>query len=144
MATDGECSALAAASRKGTVRSHSEAERKRRQRINAHLATLRTLLPSASPVRTNETSCGKNKKLSSLGTYASDEMVINVCADGQGGVAGRGGEACAGAAGRADDVTEGVLVQIENTIELQSTNVRTQEIFLCHQNNYFSNFILLY
>jgi hypothetical protein len=32
-------------------RSHSEAERKRRQRINAHLATLRTLVPSASRVR---------------------------------------------------------------------------------------------
>lgn len=31
-------------------RSHSEAERKRRQRINGHLATLRTLLPSASRV----------------------------------------------------------------------------------------------
>jgi ribosomal protein L28 len=33
-------------------RSHSEAERKRRQRINGHLATLRTLLPSASRVCT--------------------------------------------------------------------------------------------
>jgi Helix-loop-helix DNA-binding domain len=33
-------------------RSHSEAERKRRQRINGHLATLRTLLPSASRVYT--------------------------------------------------------------------------------------------
>lgn len=31
-------------------RSHSEAERKRRQRINGHLATLRGLLPSASRV----------------------------------------------------------------------------------------------
>lgn len=31
-------------------RSHSEAERKRRQRINGHLATLRTLLPSATRV----------------------------------------------------------------------------------------------
>uniref|UniRef100_A0A453L0G6 BHLH domain-containing protein n=1 Tax=Aegilops tauschii subsp. strangulata TaxID=200361 RepID=A0A453L0G6_AEGTS len=33
-----------------TSRSHSEAERKRRQRINTHLATLRSLLPSASQV----------------------------------------------------------------------------------------------
>uniref|UniRef100_A0A0D9X8X6 BHLH domain-containing protein n=1 Tax=Leersia perrieri TaxID=77586 RepID=A0A0D9X8X6_9ORYZ len=43
--TDGECSARKAVA---PVRSHSEAERKRRQRINAHLATLRTLVPSAS------------------------------------------------------------------------------------------------
>jgi hypothetical protein len=49
MATDGVCSAPAATERKG--RSHSEAERKRRQRINAHLATLRTIVPSASRVR---------------------------------------------------------------------------------------------
>ncbi|CAO2207036.1 unnamed protein product [Urochloa humidicola] len=37
-----------ASRKKERGRSHSEAERKRRQRINAHLATLRTLLPSAS------------------------------------------------------------------------------------------------
>ncbi|XP_064939037.1 transcription factor bHLH30-like isoform X2 [Musa acuminata AAA Group] len=32
------------------VRSHSEAERRRRQRINGHLATLRSLLPAATRV----------------------------------------------------------------------------------------------
>jgi hypothetical protein len=50
-----ECPALAppapASRKKERGRSHSEAERKRRQRINAHLATLRTLVPSASRVR---------------------------------------------------------------------------------------------
>lgn len=33
------------------TKSHSEAERRRRQRINGHLATLRTLLPDAIKVR---------------------------------------------------------------------------------------------
>ncbi|RLN03057.1 hypothetical protein C2845_PM13G20290 [Panicum miliaceum] len=46
--TDGEGECPAPAVRKERGRSHSEAERKRRQRINAHLATLRTLVPSAS------------------------------------------------------------------------------------------------
>ena len=51
---DGERSASTAVGpRSGgarTSRNHSEAERKRRQRINTHLATLRSLLPSASQV----------------------------------------------------------------------------------------------
>uniref|UniRef100_A0A0E0IKX7 BHLH domain-containing protein n=1 Tax=Oryza nivara TaxID=4536 RepID=A0A0E0IKX7_ORYNI len=47
---DVEC--LAAAPRWTRARrSHSEAERKRRERINAHLDTLRGLVPSASRVR---------------------------------------------------------------------------------------------
>ncbi|CAL5001613.1 unnamed protein product [Urochloa decumbens] len=46
---EGERPAPAPASRKKERgRSHSEAERRRRQRINAHLATLRALVPSAS------------------------------------------------------------------------------------------------
>ncbi|KAG8057038.1 hypothetical protein GUJ93_ZPchr0002g23572 [Zizania palustris] len=50
LGVDGECSA-AAAERGGASRSHSEAERKRRGRINAHLDTLRGIVPSASRVR---------------------------------------------------------------------------------------------
>ena len=46
-------------------RSHSEAERKRRQRINAHLATLRTLVPSASRVR----ACDKTIEAAWHGLY---------------------------------------------------------------------------
>lgn len=48
MVTGGDGERPAPALRKERGRSHSEAERKRRQRINDHLATLRTLVPSAS------------------------------------------------------------------------------------------------
>lgn len=61
VATDGEgersTPAPAPALRKERGRSHSEAERKRRQRINSHLATLRTLVPSASRVRQYVRAC---------------------------------------------------------------------------------------
>lgn len=51
---EGESAILTARSpaKPRSYRSHSEAERKRRQRINAHLATLRTIIPSASRVST--------------------------------------------------------------------------------------------
>lgn len=38
-------------------KSHSEAERRRRERINAHLARLRSLLPSTTKVRTLTSVC---------------------------------------------------------------------------------------
>lgn len=38
------------------LKSHSEAERRRRERINAHLATLRTMVPCTDKVSTSPTS----------------------------------------------------------------------------------------
>jgi hypothetical protein len=39
------------------LRSHSEAERRRRERINAHLATLRSMVPSTDKVSAFSSSC---------------------------------------------------------------------------------------
>ncbi|XP_062098537.1 transcription factor bHLH30-like [Humulus lupulus] len=43
---DGGDSIVSSASKSETCKSHKEAERRRRQRINAHLSTLRSLLPN--------------------------------------------------------------------------------------------------
>ena len=55
MESDGGKSMLSTASKmekksKDACKSHREAERRRRQRINAHLSTLRSLLPNAAKV----------------------------------------------------------------------------------------------
>lgn len=43
---------IAEAKAKEALKNHSEAERRRRERINCHLATLRSLLPSTGKVNT--------------------------------------------------------------------------------------------
>ncbi|BAT08503.1 Os09g0463900 [Oryza sativa Japonica Group] len=91
---DVEC--LAAAPRWTRARrSHSEAERKRRERINAHLDTLRGLVPSASRVRVSSIVSYSHSLM-----HACHHRTYVVATDGQGGVARGGGAVRAEAAQR--------------------------------------------
>ncbi|KAG8047442.1 hypothetical protein GUJ93_ZPchr0008g12269 [Zizania palustris] len=107
MVTDGECSAAA---RKG-ARSHSEAERKRRQRINAHLATLRTLVPSASRVHELQLAGGWHVRVRTSVRGRRLTRWVSMCVQmDKAALLGEVVRYVRELRGRADDATEGVDV----------------------------------